>query len=544
MSSDEKGSGVFAELDGQLDIDAGQGIVDLDQDESSANPLAGKSFMAPLLGIAMAACFYGIVCTVSWGPLQRYFLGHPVAVAATVLFWFAIAVLVTKWLSTAAQLNQLAAIRDDDLLPSQIEQGAAAKWLEQNDAGHVARRWLEEIEQLPTAIRNSHLVTRLDELLTRQSQRGTAKHLADDLRELSARDADAAHDSLGLVRIITWAIPMLGFLGTVIGITQTLGGLDFSNGAAAVENLKSGLYVAFDTTALGLVLSVLAIFIQFPVERSEQRLLANIDARVGHLISASLPSDDVSDNQTALIADLCKGVQAAVAESLENQARLWSQTIEEAQRQWQDVHEHSQNKIAEAFEQTLIPALADHAKSVNHSSSVAGKLLSDQCDRWEETLTEALQMVHTTNATAKKNMIDGLDSVLRPALENHASKMEETSRNGADRLDRGLKQCQNVIAQNSQVLSNQQQALIEQYKTLTETHRKAESIVAIQQALDANLQRLQETNSAIDRSVSAAAGDGMANAMRILARAVDVLTGHLAKMQDGKPNNPSSRRAA
>ena len=82
------------------------------------------------------------------------------------------------------------------------------------------------------------------------AQRGTTRHLADDLRELSGRDADAAHDSLGLVRIIVWAIPMLGFLGTVIGITQTLGGLDFSNGAAAVDNLKSGLYVAFDTTAL------------------------------------------------------------------------------------------------------------------------------------------------------------------------------------------------------------------------------------------------------------------------------------------------------
>jgi biopolymer transport protein ExbB/TolQ len=540
VSSDEKGAGMVDELDDELDTDSDRAVVDL---EDVSRSIAGRSFLAPLLGAVMSACFYGVVCTVPWAPLQRYFLGHPIAVAATMLFWLAIAVLITKWLGTAAQLNQLAAIRDNDLMPSPVDQGAAARWLEQNDSGHVARRWIDEIEQLPSAIRKSLLVTRLQELLTRQSQRGSAKHMADDLRELSARDADAAHDSLGLVRIITWAIPMLGFLGTVIGITQTLGGLDFANGAAAVDNLKSGLYVAFDTTALGLVLSVLAIFIQFPVEQSEQRLLAKIDVRVGHLVSASLPSDDVSDNQTTLIADLCSGVQAAVAESLENQATLWRDTIDEARQQWQTVHDQNQNKIAQAFEQTLIPALSQHAESVNASSQVAGNLLSEQCDRWEDTLSQAHQMVHTSSATAKKNLIEGLDSVLRPALENHAASLDQSARGTADRFDRGLQQCQATVSQNAVTLSSQQQMLIEQYKALTETHRGAESIVAIQQALDANLQRLTETNSAIDRSVAASAGDGMANAMRILARAVDLLTGHLATLS-ARDGNPSSRRAA
>jgi biopolymer transport protein ExbB/TolQ len=227
--------------------------------------VAGNPILATVLGAILAICFYCVVYAAAWAPLQRYFLGHPVAVAATVLFCFAVAVLIAKWLGVVAQSNQLAAIRDEDLVPPAAESTPAEQWLQQNDAGHVARQWLAEIARLPSQTLHSHLVVRLRELLTRQSQRGSTKHLADDLRELSARDADAAHDSLGLVRIIIWAIPMLGFLGTVIGITQTLGGLDFSNGTAAVQNLKTGLYVAFDTTALGLVLSVAAIFLQFPI---------------------------------------------------------------------------------------------------------------------------------------------------------------------------------------------------------------------------------------------------------------------------------------
>ena len=173
-------------------------------------------------------------------------------------------------------------------------------------------------------------------------------------------------------------------LGTVIGITQTLGGLDFTNGSAAVENLKSGLYVAFDTTAIGLVLSVLAIFVQFPIERSEQRLLATIDSRVGHLLSASLPSDETSDNQTALIADLCRGVQAAVAESLDNQATLWRQTIDEAQRHWELGRDDNANRIVDAIESSLIPALANHSQSLTAASSGVSQELSEQCDRWRQ----------------------------------------------------------------------------------------------------------------------------------------------------------------
>ena len=37
----------------------------------------------------MAGGFYAVVYATAWAPLQRYFLGHPVAVAATILFCIA-----------------------------------------------------------------------------------------------------------------------------------------------------------------------------------------------------------------------------------------------------------------------------------------------------------------------------------------------------------------------------------------------------------------------------------------------------------------------
>ncbi len=452
---------------------------------------AGNSVLAALLGATLSICFYAIVLGVPWPPLRRYFLGHPVAIAATCLFFFALAVLIAKLIGVVTQSNQLAAIEDIDLQPPAGKDSPAGRWLQEKDAGYVAKNWLRSIGQMPAATRNSQIVCRLGELLHRQSLRGTTRQLADDLREISARDADAIHDSYGFVRVVVWAIPMLGFLGTVIGITQTLGGLDFSNGSAAVDSLKTGLYVAFDTTALGLVLSVVAIFIQYPIERGEQRLLAEMDARIGNLVSACLPSDEASDNQTALIADLCRGVQTAVAESLANQTNLWRETIDEARGHWQSVHDQNGNHFAEALKSTLLPSLAEHAASIQESAQFASA-----------------------------------------------------------RIDRQWQRCEESIHYHSDTLSSQQLELSSQFEALNEAHRRAGSVITLQRALESNLEKLADVNHAIQQSVDSAAGNGMADAMRTLARAVDILSVHLAELPKHphqgirRPSTAPVRRAA
>ena len=139
---------------------------------------------------------------------------------ATILFWFAFAILTSKWLWLSGQKRQCETLRDEDLAPNHSGSTPAEIWHAENNLQQAASHWTSSLEQLPRSLDGNHLVKRLKEIVHRQSQRGSSKLLADDLREISNRDADAAHDSYGLVRIISWAIPMLGVLGTVIGITQ------------------------------------------------------------------------------------------------------------------------------------------------------------------------------------------------------------------------------------------------------------------------------------------------------------------------------------
>ena len=456
------------------------------------NQSTASSWFAILAGLGLAAGFYIAVHFIRWAPLNRYFLGHPVAIAATILFCVAVSVLAFKWIRGHDQWSRLDSLRNEDLAPAEVPaESPSDAWQLKHNAALVAANWLQQIRKLPKHTRASALVSRLDELLVRQSQRGTSKHLADDLREVSARDADNAHDSYGLVRIIIWAIPMLGFLGTVIGITQTLGGLDFTDGTAAVDRLKSGLYVAFDTTALGLVLSVVAIFIQFPVERSEQQLLGEIDARVGHLLSTNIPSDDAADNQTTLVTELCDGIRVAVAESLAHQTKLWRQTIESAQGEWQAVREDNANRISLAFSELFIPALTKHARDMSDYGAKVSKVSVELREKMEQDHAAWLQKVEE-------------NSVL---LESQQEAMQH--------------QLKLFVATQTQTESMQGQR--------AEITEQTEAITTMQGTLDANLERLAIANEQAKNALEDAGTSHLPQAMIVLAQAVEALSERLPK---------------
>ncbi|MFN9175437.1 MAG: MotA/TolQ/ExbB proton channel family protein [Synechocystis sp.] len=93
-------------------------------------------------------------------------------------------------------------------------------------------------------------------------------------------------------RILIWAIPLLGFIGTVMGISAAVNGFSqFLNQSSDVSQIKegigtvtNGLAIAFDTTLLALLFSVLVMIPLVLVERQESRLLLGIDIYINDKI--------------------------------------------------------------------------------------------------------------------------------------------------------------------------------------------------------------------------------------------------------------------
>ncbi|MEO0013240.1 MAG: hypothetical protein RLZZ535_1629 [Cyanobacteriota bacterium] len=101
----------------------------------------------------------------------------------------------------------------------------------------------------------------------------------------SAFYVNNSESSYSFPRILVWAIPLLGFIGTVIGISGAVSGFSgFIENSGDVELIKKGigtvtssLGVAFDTTLLALFLSVLVMIPLVLVENYESNLLLGID---------------------------------------------------------------------------------------------------------------------------------------------------------------------------------------------------------------------------------------------------------------------------
>ena len=122
------------------------------------------------------------------------------------------------------------------------------------------------------------------------------------------RSADTDNDlfelsmvsSYSFPKVLLWAIPLTGFIGTVIGMSQAVGSFDvvLSN-ADNVDGLKDGLVqvtgglgTAFDTTFLALVSSVILAFPLSVCEKKEDQLLSQIDGVVRDMIMTLSPTGE------------------------------------------------------------------------------------------------------------------------------------------------------------------------------------------------------------------------------------------------------------
>jgi hypothetical protein len=126
----------------------------------------------------------------------------------------------------------------------------------------------------------------------------------------------AMEQSYSLPRTLVWAIPLTGFIGTVVGISAAVAGFSgFLAQAEEIEQIKAGigtvttgLAVAFDTTLLALALSVVVMLLLVLVERMEGRLLLAREADVSDAVVARLPDGAAPGLQRADVFEVVSEV--------------------------------------------------------------------------------------------------------------------------------------------------------------------------------------------------------------------------------------------
>jgi biopolymer transport protein ExbB/TolQ len=135
-----------------------------------------------------------------------------------------------------------------------------------------AREYSRSLEALPPTEQDLLLPRTLLSALQRFATTGSIQAVSDTIKEQCEVESDRLDSEMSMVRYIAWAIPSIGFIGTVRGIGDALG-----QAYKAVEGDISGvtvsLGVAFNSTFVALVLSIIIMFCLHQLQLSQERLV-------------------------------------------------------------------------------------------------------------------------------------------------------------------------------------------------------------------------------------------------------------------------------
>lgn len=80
------------------------------------------------------------------------------------------------------------------------------------------------------------------------------------------------------IRYTAWAIPSVGFIGTVLGIAASLGYANEASTPEGINKVTSMLAVAFDTTLVALFLSIFLMFGIHYVQKRQDKLFSKMSS--------------------------------------------------------------------------------------------------------------------------------------------------------------------------------------------------------------------------------------------------------------------------
>jgi hypothetical protein len=354
---------------------------------------------------------------VAQSPVARY-VHNPVEWVEVVMFCCALAALAARLGQQARE--RLAARRP--LLPP---------WDGSPVPVAEAGKLLAAVTALPRGLRSTRLVRRVAAVLDFLGRRGSAAELDDHLRALADADAVDLENSYNLIGFITWAIPILGFLGTVLGITMAISGVTPEKLERSLNEVTDGLALAFDATALALSLTMLTMFLRFVVERLEQSALEGVDGYVDrHLAHRFERAAGAGGEVLSAVRQNTQVLVRATEELVRRQAEVWAKTIEEADRRRAVEEKRHQERVAAALETALAQTLKSHAEQV-------ARLQKDAVEGSTRLLEQLAVLAETVRSTGREQqaallqVAEGVTAQAKvlgelQAGEKHLLRLEET----------------------------------------------------------------------------------------------------------------------
>ena len=134
------------------------------------------------------------------------------------------------------------------------------------------REYARQLQALPENERELLLPRALLGALQRFGATANVQDVSSSTHTLASSEADRLESELSMVRYIAWAIPSIGFIGTVRGIGAALA-LAHRAVDGDISGVTESLGVAFNSTFIALVISIVLMFIVHQLQLLQERLV-------------------------------------------------------------------------------------------------------------------------------------------------------------------------------------------------------------------------------------------------------------------------------
>lgn len=152
------------------------------------------------------------------------------------------------------------------------------------------REFARQVQALPDDKRRMVLPRALLHALRRFSTTRNISDVSSSTHTIFESEADRLESELSMIRYISWAIPSIGFIGTVRGIGEALAQADKAV-AGDITGVTQSLGVAFNSTFIALLISIFLMFLVYQLQLLQERLVFDSENYLDDKLIRHMKSD-------------------------------------------------------------------------------------------------------------------------------------------------------------------------------------------------------------------------------------------------------------
>lgn len=135
-----------------------------------------------------------------------------------------------------------------------------------------SREYARPVQALASEVGDMLLPRALLAALQRFASTRNVQDVSEAVRSVCDAEAERLESELSMIRYIAWAIPSIGFIGTVRGIGDALGQAQEAV-QGNIAGVTASLGVAFNSTFVALVISIVLMFLMHQLQLLQERLV-------------------------------------------------------------------------------------------------------------------------------------------------------------------------------------------------------------------------------------------------------------------------------